>query len=459
MRRETAGAAGHLVALGRIAIIVLLFTISPDVLITNGLQYDQAGGTPFDKLHPATWIALVLLPVMAAERGNPLTGLLRLADRHRNMLPYVLAVVFMIFYVTLVTKAPFTIFIETFLAPLVLALLFAPIGAREGRRLARILHLLIFANAVLGIYEVSTGFRLTPYLVHGEPMLDDWRSTALMGHPLANAALMGSYVMVLALGGHRDLAGFPAVILGSVSLASMFAFGGRAATGLLFAGLLLIVFVRFIAILHGRRFSLGKAIATIAAVPVVALAVYTLVELGYFDRFLLRIVDDAGSASTRLEMFELFGYLNWSDLMLVPDKEQIATWVAILGLEYGIENFIVSFILSYGIVATVIFVSALLLFWPARDPSAASQHRLGLRLLLRRRADLRQPFGQVADILHAHRHAGGPHAARAAGAVFATLGAKGHCRCTRCTAGPGRSYSCPTPENKPSQRASPASVE
>lgn len=353
---------GATLVLGRLLVAALYFTISTDVLIVQGFQYQIPGGSPLDKLHPATWLSLFLLVVLAARWGNPVTGILRLADRHIDYLPYFLAILFMIGYVTLVTKSPFTIFVETFLAPLVIVVLFAPLDEREGRRLARLLHVLLLANALLGIYEMATGDRLTPYLVQGEPMLDDWRSTALFGHPLANAATMGSYILALALGGHRDLPFALALTIGTICLASMVAFGGRAATALVLAGLLLIALTRLMEIFAGRRFAPSSVLWIMIVAPLLAGALYLLHAQGFFDLFLERITDDSGSASTRLKMFELLNHLNWSDLLLKPDTAHIETWVGILGLEYGIENFVLSFILSYGLVASVVFLSALVHF-------------------------------------------------------------------------------------------------
>lgn len=363
MRSDPSDTQSHwLVAFGRLLIVTLFFTISVDVLIVNGFQYDEPGGTPLDKLHPGTWIALFVFAILVAERGNPFTGLVEIIDDHIQLLPYLLGVLFMIGYVTLVIHAPFTIFLETFLAPLILLLLFERISMREGRRLAWLIHLLILVNALLGIYEVAFSYRLTPYMIQGEPMLTDWRATALLGHPLANAAIMGSYVFILALGGHRDLPGWLAALLGAIAATSLFAFGGRAATGLVLAGLVIIAVMRIAGILGGRTFSLSGVMAAMLTTPLFIVAAYAMWSTGFFDLFLDRIADDSGSASTRVEMFELFEHLKWDDLILVPDKKHIATWVSILGLDYGIENFVVSFVLSYGIVATILFLYTLLSF-------------------------------------------------------------------------------------------------
>ncbi len=71
-------------------------------------------------------------------------------------------ILFMMFYSALVLKAPFTMFIETFLAPLLIFVLFEGLSDNEGRRLAWLIHFLMMCNALLGIYEFVTAYHLTP---------------------------------------------------------------------------------------------------------------------------------------------------------------------------------------------------------------------------------------------------------------------------------------------------------
>ena len=71
----------------------------------------------------------------------------------------------------------------------------------DKRRAALIIHAILCANALLGLYEYLSGWRLTPY-VAGTLLIEvDWRSTALLGHPLANASVTGSYALILGIGG------------------------------------------------------------------------------------------------------------------------------------------------------------------------------------------------------------------------------------------------------------------
>jgi hypothetical protein len=214
---------------GQWLIVVLLLAVSPLTLFMFGWQYFDTGGSPIEKFHPATLLAGALVLLMATQIGNPITGLIALCERHSRLLPYVIANVFMIVYAAQVLKLPVTIFIETFLGAAFVYLVFFEIDDAWAVRLARTTHLLLFVNSLLAMYEIANGFHLTPLVINGE-LLDEPRATALLGHPLANAALVGLYVVLLACGGGRDLPAWMQPICFLSAFGSLFAFGGRAAT-------------------------------------------------------------------------------------------------------------------------------------------------------------------------------------------------------------------------------------
>ncbi len=203
---------------------------------------------------------------------------------------------------------------------------------------------------------------MTPLVVNGEVLADELRSTALLGHPLANAAVVGSYVLMLTMGGRRDLAGVIGMMLFTLNLASMFVFGGRAATVLVAIALVLIGLQRLGGIFFGGTIRTHTVRTALIAMPLYCLLIAALSEYGFFDTFAARIVDDEGSASTRVAMFSIFEHVKFADLLFAPDAKQIGTWANIYGLDYGIENFVVAFILSFGFVATIVFLPTLLLF-------------------------------------------------------------------------------------------------
>ncbi|MEQ1695374.1 MAG: VpsF family polysaccharide biosynthesis protein [Hyphomicrobiaceae bacterium] len=362
INNEAPSTFGTLMSAGRAFIVVSLLAVSPLALYMFGWQYFDTGGSPLEKFHPATLAAGLVLLMMAVQYGNPLTGLIEILGRHQPLLAYFAANLFMIVYAATILKLPVTIFIETFIGAALIFIVLHEADERIAHTLALLIHALIFINAALGFYELVAGFRLTPLVVNGEDLLDEPRSTALMGHPLANAMLMGTYIVMLVQGGARDLPNALRPICFLVALASLIPFGGRAATAATLAALGYLGFRRFLAILAGAEFEIRSVLAGIVILPLAAFGLAVAFDMGAFDTLTNRLFDDDGSAGTRIEMFALFRYLSAYDLIFGPDTNMLMTWVRLHGLEYGIESFVIAFILNYGLLCTVLFFPPFALF-------------------------------------------------------------------------------------------------
>ena len=359
-----AGAVPHsrIVDAGLQAVVLLYFVISPLALLMMGWQYEDTGGNAMQKFHPASLLTVAVFLVAVSINGNPLSRFLRVMSGHPLLWLYLAGIGFMIWYAAVVVRLPFTIFLETFLVSYLLFFLLRDMPPSLGRRLAILIHVLFLANALLGIAESALSFRITPIVVNGELLEDEARASALLGHPLANAIIVGTYLLTLAVGGGRDLPAWLRPLCFLVNAASMAAFGGRAATAILIVALILLAFFRLFAVARGATFDTRGVLAGLIVVPVVALLAVGLNELGFFDAFLSRVQDDDGSADTRIVMFELFRHQNWHDLLFMPDQGVMATWARLYGTDYGIESFVVSYMLTYGIVATVLFLPTLMAF-------------------------------------------------------------------------------------------------
>lgn len=360
MRTSDLGAPrGPLFGLLLGVLVVLLMTVSPLALNALGLNYDGTGGSPLEKIHPVTMLAAALVLAAGAASGNPVTWALATATANPSLLPYLGVIALLIVHSLRVVELPFTHFFDTFVLPALLFVLLRRPDEARGRHLAWLLHALMAANAALGIFEFVTGFRLTPLVAGGVLLEDDWRSTALLGHPLSNACLTGSYLLALTLGGGRDL---PGALRGGVFLLNaggMVAFGGRASSVLLLLILAAILAFRIFGIARGDRFSTGAVLKGLLVAPIAGVVVVALAETGFFDQFVERFVDDKGSAETRVEMFELFRHIPLGELLLAPDARQVTTLQHMHGLEFGIESFWVSYVLSYGLIPSLVFFVAL----------------------------------------------------------------------------------------------------
>lgn len=341
---------------------LVLMTISPLTLVHLGFSYDEPGGNPLEKIHPATLFAVAIVLLAAISAGNPLRWVIEQIGTSPVLVLYLGSIALLIIHSIRVVSLPFTQFFDTFILPAVVLLLFKDMGNTRARRIALLIHGLMLVNALIGIGEFATGLRLTPIVASGVVIDDDWRSTALLGHPLANASLTGSYLLLLVLGGGRDLPWSVRAGLFVANAAGMIVFGGRAASVLLVALLAALLLLRFVAVLRGAPFEKASVLRALVLVPLAALVIVVLAEVGFFDQFINRFVDDKGSADTRTEMFELFRFMSWHDLLLAPDAQLMETLRFRFGLDFGIESFWISFIQAYGLLVSLIFFAALIAF-------------------------------------------------------------------------------------------------
>ncbi|MGL5734273.1 MAG: VpsF family polysaccharide biosynthesis protein [Beijerinckiaceae bacterium] len=334
--------------------LALLFGMSAMLLTNWNFNYEMAGGSILEKMHPGTWMAFAAAGLTLAQRGL-VRAPFAFAMRHPWMVFYLACWFLLLAYIMLVQKLPFTPIIDTFFLPIVIVFLLDQVNEPERQRMAGALHIFMAINSLIGLGEVLTGLRVTPYIVGGEIMTADWRATALLGHPLANACLTGTYALILATGGARHLQGGWRSLAMIGALIGMVAFGGRAAMVFLLA--LVFPFLLFKALkgIAFGRMSFGKAALGLLVICTVPVIITALAMIGAFDKFIGRFIDDKGSASTRIAMFQLFDDLPLRDILLGPHPDALATLQTLEGLDYGIESFWIATILFYGAIVSVIF--------------------------------------------------------------------------------------------------------
>ncbi len=342
--------------------LFLLFVLSNMVLTRFGIRYDLEGGTPLEKIHPAHFLAIGTLLLLWFSHTRPMDYIDTLFTRHKGTLVFLVTWVLLLFQITAIQHKPFTPIIDTFIFPVILLFLLGSISERQRFKLGRLIHFLMLANALLGLFEFLTGFRLTPLDVGGFIIDGDWRSSAFLGHPLTNALITGGYLITLALGGWRDLPWIMKPALFGINLLAMNAFGGRMALVTMLLFLVIIFSFKMIGTLRGGTSARRNWLLGVLLVPLGIGALVVGFEIGLFDQFVGRFIDDKGSASARIIMFEVFRDLSLLDIMIGPDPEHVASLLRSHGLNFGIESFWVAFILSYGFIVSMIFFVGLFAF-------------------------------------------------------------------------------------------------
>ncbi|MFV0282118.1 MAG: VpsF family polysaccharide biosynthesis protein [Rhodoblastus sp.] len=337
---------------------LVVFGVSAMALTALGVAYDQAGGSALQKFHPATYIACLALAVRFVARSDPFGWLTRQAEHFPGVTYFVATWIVMVAFGSFVQHEPISPIIDTFLCTVAFLVLYADADERMRATMRLALHAFMFVNACLGVMEHVGQFRLTPYVTGGNVILHDFRSTALLGHPLINASTTAAYALILIYGGDRAVKWPLRLFLIGLQTVAMVAFGGRTAI-VLFAVLGGARLLRpGLELLGGRRFDMRAALAFALSAPILIGAVVVAVQSGALDGLLERFVDDKGSAEARVLIFNLFDYFSWDELLFGPDQVRLATIENTLGIQYGIENSWFGFLFGYGLFMTLFFMAA-----------------------------------------------------------------------------------------------------
>ena len=344
--------------LGRIGArltIVTLLCLSAMALMALGMPYGSTGGSALLKIHPATYLASITAVVIILTTGAPGRHVALLAARSPGLVAFGAAIVLLGFQSVVIQKLPASAVIDTFLLPFLLFVILTSIGDKDRRWLILFVHGFFLVNSTLGFAEQLTSFRLTPTVLAGELVTYEWRSTALLGHPLTNASNTGLYIILLSGAAGRGLRDEVRLPLLCYHAAAMFTFGGRTAFVLLALVLLLRAGLSMATALAGRPFDFRRARMIAAALVTVAMLGTAAGTAGAFDRFFGRFVDDSGSAATRTSMLHVLDEIPTTGILLGPEQSSIALAQRRLGITIAIESFPLAFVAQYGLIVSLLF--------------------------------------------------------------------------------------------------------
>ncbi len=343
---------------------LLLFGVSAMTLTAMGVAYDQAGGSFLQKFHPSTYTACLALAVRFVARPSPFGWLAAQAARFPGATYFVTTWVVMVVFVAVAQQAPISPIIDSFLCGVAFLVLYADADERVRATMRLALHAFMLVNACIGLGEFVTGARLTPYVAAGKVILHDYRSTALLGHPLINAGAAAAYALMLISGADRALNPLLRLLLVAMQAAALVTFGGRTAIVLCIALGGLRLLRPTLDVLGGRRFDMRAGLLAALSAPAVLAALFVLAQRGVFDGLIDRFSDDKGSSDARLMIFRLFDYFTLDELLFGPDQQRLGTIQNTLGIEYGIESSWFGLLFGYGAFMALFFIVAFLaLMW------------------------------------------------------------------------------------------------
>jgi hypothetical protein len=344
-----------------LAAILAVFLLSGSVLTTLKIHYLTPGGNFLEKMHPATDLTLVAMLLLLMRNGDPVGEINRLFSNARLLLVHLFCWACLLIQMFVLDR-PFTVIIDTFLLPILICLIIWRLTPAQRRPLVLAVHATLLLNIVLGYYEYFSGHRLVPLTLGSVVVLGEWRSAALLGHPLTASGIVAAYVMALML---RPAVCPPIglrLCLIAFSLGSLMAFGGRTALMTVLAVLGALCAIEAIKLIRGKRVPLLFAIGALCVIFAAAGLIFAALYLGIFDKMLLRFSSDKGSALARFATFDLLSHFDWNELILGPNPTRVNALQSQLGLNYGIENFWVSCIAQFGLVHTALITIGLTCF-------------------------------------------------------------------------------------------------
>jgi hypothetical protein len=337
---------------------ITTFTISAAMLTEWKIHYVTTGGNFYEKFHPATFFTFLAFFLLLVRNGDPIGEINRMFSEAKLLLVYLVAWLALLAQM-LVLERPFTVIIDTFLLPVVLCLVIWRLSPSQRKPLVWGLHFTILLNVVLGYYEYFSGHRLIPLTLGDVIVMGEWRSSALLGHPLTASGLIGAYILALIL---RPALCPPIIVrlpLIVFCLGSLMVFGGRTALVTVLTMIGGFAALELFRMLRGGRTSLPVAIGAICLLFVAAAGIFAALDLGIFDKMLLRFSSDKGSTLARYATFNLLSHFDWTELVLGPNPIRANALQTQWGLNYGIEDFWISCIVQFGIVHTVLLTIGL----------------------------------------------------------------------------------------------------
>ncbi|MCK9908162.1 VpsF family polysaccharide biosynthesis protein [Microbacteriaceae bacterium K1510] len=361
--RVQAGLPIEWAVVGLTALAIVLFgTVSAEVLAAAKIHYITPGGAFFEKLHPGTYVTILAFILLLFRGGDVIGEFDRVISGSKLLLVYFFTCALLAFQ-CIVLKRPFTNVIDTFLLPALLVLIIWNLTPAQRKPLVYCVHFFIWLNIALGFYEYFSKHKLVPMTLGKQFVTTDWRSTALLGYPLAAAGIVAMYILMLALKPRLRAPPPLGVAAFMVAMASLMVFGGRTALVMVLvvlSGLTLFYGARLV---RGERYGLTTVIMAACCLMLIATALPLLFGTGVFDNMIGRFSSDKGSAHARIATFQLLSLFDWKELLLGSEPGRAGSLQSMMGLDYGIENFWIACIAQYGLIQTTLITIGLACFF------------------------------------------------------------------------------------------------
>lgn len=349
------------VLLHRISVwaVVLYVVLSPPVLPLIGWSYG-GGGSELEKIHPATYLLVVLLPLTMTYDWRFRVEAMRLMLEPAFLL-FITASITTAAYAILAKQVSAAPFVDTFVSTILVTTFTLALPRRALQELRTLIDVTILINVILIFFEFVTQ---RGFILGADEGLGPMRWTGLLGLPLTAAQVFAVYSLTTFVSSPVRLSG-PGpfrLVFSMLAMVSCLLTGGRTSIALLVG--LLALYVLFSAmrqLLVGLVNWLGLIYAFVGLV-IMALSIPILVRIGVFDILSARVEFDNGSSLARDGVIVILNNISLDKLWLgieAIDAYAIQQSYGLIAIEIAWANFLI----ICGLIFTVPLFISFCLFW------------------------------------------------------------------------------------------------
>ena len=276
----------------------------------------------------------------------------KLKDFRNELFFFIYIILFIITNLLLLNRsASITFIINAFLGPVFIGLLLRNFTGYKSR-LYKLIIIYFLAEVSICIVErvLMYNFFTTSIEVENtaEIVRSEFRSLSIHGHPLQGALIISIIMSFIYISNIKYLKKLLFLALG---FSTLLAFNTR--SSIAFWGVLLGWLI--LKNICTNKLSSKEKLLSFTFICIGICGLIYLINQGWGGRLIEMSLFDESSASVRIDLFYMFNFLSWQDILWGIPLENIEYIKYKSGIGI-IENYWVIYIFSYGLVATIIFV-------------------------------------------------------------------------------------------------------
>ena len=251
-------------------------------------------------------------------------------------------------------SANLVIIINSFIAPIFISLLAKNIPSAK-KNIYKIILLYFIAECGVAISEriFSENFLIaaseTTFMDMSMSHDEGFRSASIHGHPLQGALMVSVIMGFIYIANIKIRNKIALLILGCMALLS---FNTRSSI-CFWGGMLTLLLLQ---IIFSKKYTVTNKLSSFFLLSIAAIGLWYLLQSGWGGRLLELSLFDEDSAQARIDVFQMFNFISFKQILWGISEKDIINIMSKSGIGI-IENYWISYILSFGLICTLIFAT------------------------------------------------------------------------------------------------------